>query len=109
MLTVSLKINPFTNEVSVQKDGKPIKPTNRLSGFYKSFINTALNLKEIILEDENVDSFHMSLESSMFERMFLGTLAGKDISGTGSFQVQRKDFLVSTSLEKRIQSLFSFR
>ena len=54
MLTVSLKINPFTNEVSVQKDGKPIKPTNRLSGFYKSFINTALNLKEIILEDENV-------------------------------------------------------
>ncbi len=109
MLTVSLKINPFTNEVSVQKDGKPIKPTNRLSGFYKSFINTALNLKEIILEDENVDNFHMSLESSMFERMFLGTLAGKDISGTGSFQVQRKDFLVSTSLEKRIQSLFSFR
>ena len=109
MLTVSLKINPFTNEVSVQKDGKPIKPTNRLSGFYKSFFNTALNLKEIILEDENVDSFHVSLEASMFERMFLGALSGKDINGEGEFQVQRKDFLVSTSLEKRIESLFAFR
>ncbi len=107
MLNIALKINPFTNEVSVLKDGKSIKPTNRLATFYKSFINTSFNLRDIILEDENIDNFHVSLETSMFEKLFLDILSGSN--SCKHFSVVRKDFLVNTAIEKRISTLLDFR
>ena len=96
-----IKINPFTNECSVKKNGENIPRTAKIANFYKSFLKSSFNVVNDIEDDYNIDSAVFSLETSAFEFFFF-----RDVNSTSpGIKILKRDFLMEIPLKERLDAL----
>ena len=101
MTEILLKINPFSGEIVLQRDGETIPRIAKLNSFRNRFIQQAFSLFEDVKEEYNDDVLTLALCTSPFEVLLFDAISkyGKD------FQVIKRDFLINTPLQERLAAL----
>ena len=103
MINISIEINPFSEQISIQINGEPLSRLAKLNQFRTHFIQQAFSLYQDACEEYNDKELILSLCSSQFE-IFLF----KEISEQEKiFQVIRREFIINTTLQERLGTLIN--
>ena len=101
MTEIFIKQNPFSGEMILKRDGENIPKMAKLSSFHNRFIKQAFSLLDDVRDEYNDDEMTLALSTAPFEVFLFDAISG----GGKSFQVVRRDFLISLPLQERLAKL----